>query len=102
MNTTLDPWQIRWHGSRSTEPQGSGAESWSLEIGMAFFTGSAVRRDSSGPPTWITSINSTALGEFLEREIAIRRVDEFVESSTELALHDWELYRAAKGSDNVR
>jgi len=66
------------------------------------FTGSAVRRDSSGPPTWITSINSTALGEFLEREIAIRRVDEFVESSTELALHDWELYRAAKGSDNVR
>jgi hypothetical protein len=46
---------------------------------------------------WITSINSTAVGEFLEREIAMRRVDEFVESSMELALHDWELYRAAKG-----
>ena len=83
-------------GQQSRWGRGS-CEGWSLEIGMAFH-GSVVRRDRSGePPTWIASINSTALGEFLEREIAIRRVDEFVESSTELALHDWELYRAAKG-----
>ena len=71
-------------------------EGWSLEIGMAF-CGSVVRRDSSGEPTtWIASINSTALGEFLEREIAIRRVKEFLEASMKLALHDWELYRAEK------
>jgi len=75
-------------GQQSRWGRGS-CEGWSLEIGMAFHG-------------LVTSINSTALGEFLEREIAIRRVDEFVESSTELALHDWELYRAAKGSDNVR
>ena len=71
-------------------------EGWSLEIGMAF-QGSVVRRDtSSDPPTWIASINSTALGEFLEREIAMHRVEEVVEASMVLLLHDWDLYRAAK------
>jgi hypothetical protein len=71
-------------------------EGWSLEIGMAFH-GSVVRRDTSGQPTtWTASINSTGLGEFLEREIAMRRVDELIESSMVLVLHDWELYRAEK------
>ena len=69
-------------------------EGWSLEIGKAF-RGSVVRRETSGQPTtWIASINSTALGEFLEREIA-RRVQELIESSMLLVLHDWELYRTA-------
>jgi len=57
----------------------------------------AVRRDSGGAPSsWIASINSTALGEFLEREIAMRRIEELVEASMALVLHDWELYRATK------
>jgi hypothetical protein len=69
---------------------------WSLEIGMAF-RGSAVRRETYGePPIWIASLNSTGLGEFLEREIAMHRVEELVESSMLLVLHDWELYQAAK------
>jgi len=69
---------------------------WSLEIGMAFH-GSVVRRIRSGEPgRWIASINSSALGEFLEREIAMHRVEELVEASMVLVLHDWELYRAAK------
>src|SRR5215469_6691856 len=47
---------------------GGMCEGWSLEIGVAFY-GSVVRRDRSGDrPTWIASINSTGLGEFLERE----------------------------------
>jgi hypothetical protein len=72
-------------------------EGWSLEIGMAFH-GSVVRRDGSGGPLiWVASINSTALGEFLEREIAMDRDQELVEASMLLVLHDWELYRAAKG-----
>jgi hypothetical protein len=71
-------------------------EGWSLEIGMAL-RGSVVRRESSGQPTkWIASINSTGLGEFLQREIAMRRVEELIESSMLLVLHDWELYQAAK------
>ena len=70
-------------------------EGWSLEIGMSFH-GSVVRRDTRGETTWIASINSTALGEFLEREIAMRRVEELVECSMLLVLHDWELYRAEK------
>jgi hypothetical protein len=46
-------------------------EGGSLEIGMAFHA-SVGRRESSGdPPMWIASINSTELGEFLEREIAM-------------------------------
>src|SRR6266480_2022427 len=71
-------------------------EGWLLEIGMAF-CGTVVRRDTSGEPTtWIASINSTALGEFLGREIAMHRVEELVEASMVLVLHDWERYRAAK------
>jgi hypothetical protein len=61
------------------------------------FHGSVVRRDRSGEPArWIASINSSALGEFLEREIAMHRVEELVETSMGLVLHDWELYRVAK------
>jgi hypothetical protein len=72
-------------------------EGWSLENGMAF-RGSVVRREISREhTTWTASINSTGLGEFLEREIAMRRVEELVESSMGLVLHDWELYQAAKG-----
>jgi len=71
-------------------------EGWSLEIGMAF-RGSVVRRETNGQPTtWITSINSTGLGESLEREIAMRRVEELIESGMVLVQHDWELYRAEK------
>jgi len=63
-------------------------EDWSLEIGMAF-RGSVARRDiGRQPTTWIASINSSGLGEFLEREIAMRRVEELAESSMVLALHD--------------
>ena len=59
--------------------------------------GSVVRLDRSGEPAkWIASINSSALGEFLEREIAMRRVEELVEASMVLVLRDWELYRTAK------
>jgi hypothetical protein len=67
-----------------------------LGIGVAFH-GSVVRRDRSGDPqTSIASINSTGLGEFLEQGIAMRRVEELMESSMVLVLHDWELYRAEK------
>ena len=63
-------------------------EGWSLEIGMAFH-GSVVRRDRSGEPArWIASINSSALGEFLEREMAIHRAEELVEASMVLMLHE--------------
>jgi len=72
-------------------------EGWSLEIGMAFH-GSVVRRDRSGDPRrWVASINAAGIGEFLERDIAMHRVEELVEASMGLVLHDWELYRAAKG-----
>src|SRR5215470_7318821 len=71
-------------------------EGWSLEIGVAFH-GSVVRQARRGEPArWSASINSSALGEFLEREIAMRRVEELIESSMKLALHDWEVYRAEK------
>ena len=72
-------------------------EGWSLEIGIAF-RGSVVRRDiGRQPTTWIASINSTALDEFPERGIAMPRVEDLIESSMVLVLHDWDLYQAAKG-----
>ena len=71
-------------------------EGWSLEIGMAFH-GSVVRRNTGDEPTtWMASVNSTGLGEFLQREIAMRRVEELIEASMLLVLHDWDLYRAEK------
>jgi hypothetical protein len=48
------------------------------------------------PTKWIASVKATALGEYLEREAAMKRVEEQIESSMNLVLHDWELYRAAK------
>jgi hypothetical protein len=47
----------------------------------------------------VASINSTALGEFVEREIAMHLVEELVEASMVLVLHDWELYQAATGKE---
>jgi len=71
-------------------------EGWSLEIGVAFH-GSVVRRNPRAEPTnWMASVNSTGLGEFQQREIAMRRVEELIESSMLLVLHDWEVYRATK------
>ena len=68
------------------------ARAWSLEIGTAFH-GSVVRRDRSGEPRrWVASINSTALGEFVEREIAMDRVEGLSEASMVLVLHDWPAY----------
>ena len=61
------------------------------------FHGSVVRRDRSGEPArWIASINSSALGEFLERKMAMHRAEELVEASMVLVQHDWELYQAEK------
>jgi len=77
-------------------------EGWSLEIGMAFH-GSVVRRDRSGEPArWIASINSSALGEFLEREIAMHRVEEIVEASMVLVLTIGNYIERRKRNDNVR
>jgi hypothetical protein len=73
-------------------------EGWSLEIGPAF-RGSVVRSDTPGmPTTWIASINTSAIGEYLTLEIAMRQVEERIESDMSLVLHDWELYRSAKAS----
>jgi len=77
-------------------------DGWSLEIGMAF-RGSVVRRNMSREgTTWIASINSTGLGEFLEREIAMRRVEELVESSRRWRCTIGNYIKRRKGNDNVR
>jgi len=71
-------------------------EGYSLEI-CAAFRGSIVRSDTPGVPSWwIASVNTTALGEYLERGDAMRRVEETIEGRMQLVLCDWELYQAAK------
>ena len=88
--------QIRWVAVNGPRWGRGMCEGWSIEIGIAFH-GSVVRRDRRGEPArWSAAINSSALGEFLEREIAMHRVEELVESSMVLVLHDWKLYQAAK------
>jgi hypothetical protein len=47
-------------------------------------------------PTWEASVNTTALGRSLNRDDAMKRVEECIEGDMRLVLHDWQLYRAAK------
>jgi len=71
-------------------------EGWSLEIGNAF-RGAVVRQDRiEQPPTWLASVNTAYLGEYLDRASAMNRVQAEIESNMEMVLHDWRLYEAAK------
>jgi hypothetical protein len=64
-------------GSRSMDALGSRHVRGLVARNRNGIRGSIVRRDiSREETTWIASINSTGLGEFLEREIAMRRVEE--------------------------
>ena len=68
-------------------------EGWSLEIGTAF-RGSVVRQDRiETAPTWLASVNAAFLGEYLDRETAMARVESAITHDMELVLHDWERYR---------
>ena len=50
-------------------------EGWSLEIGTAL-RGSVVRQDHiEQPSTWLASVNAGYLGEYLDRESAMARVE---------------------------
>ena len=94
MNTRPQSRQIGWVEVNGSAGVAACAKAGRSKSAWAFHV---IRRDSSGdPPTWIASINSNALGDFLEREIAMHRVEELVEASMVLVLHDWELYEAAK------
>ncbi len=71
-------------------------EGWSLEIGHAF-RGSVVRQDKfDGPSMWLASVNAAYLGEYLEREAAMARVQAEIEGNMDLVLHDWRRYQEAK------
>lgn len=71
-------------------------EGYSLEIGAAL-CGSVVKRETKGlPTTWIASVNATALGEYLDRAEAMRRVEEWLDANMRLATEDWELFKQAK------
>jgi hypothetical protein len=92
MNISLQSRQIQW-----VEVNGRAGVVACARAGHSKSAWLFRRNRGGAPPIWIASINSTGLGEFLEREIAMRRVEELVESSMVLVLHDWELYQAAKG-----
>ena len=69
-------------------------EGWSLEIGTAY-RGSVVRQDKiDNPPTWLASVNATYLGDYLDRESAMARVEADMKQQMEMVLHDWGQYQA--------
>jgi hypothetical protein len=71
-------------------------EGWSLEIGTAF-RGAVVRQERvEQPVTWLASVNAAYLGEYLDRESAMTRVESDIEHAMEMVLHDWGLYRTGK------
>jgi hypothetical protein len=72
------------------------SEGWSLEIGTAY-RGAVVRQDRiDQPPTWLASVNAAYLGEYLDRDSAMARVEANIESNMQTVLHDWGLYQAVK------
>jgi hypothetical protein len=71
-------------------------EGWSLEIGAAY-RGAVVRQDHiDKPPTWLASVNAAYLGEYLDRDSAMARVEANIAENIQTVLHDWGLYQAAK------
>jgi hypothetical protein len=71
-------------------------EGWSLEIGTAY-RGAVVRQERiDQPQTWLASVNAAYLGEYLDRDSAMARVEANIAENMQTVLHDWELYRAAK------
>jgi hypothetical protein len=73
-------------------------EGWSLEIGNAF-RGAVVRQDRiEQPATWLASVNAAYLGQYLDRALAMTRVEADIEHQMQLVLCDWELYRAGKAT----
>jgi hypothetical protein len=71
-------------------------EGYSLELGLAL-RGAVVRHDRIGQPSsWLASLNAGYLGEFLDRDLAMGRVEDAIEQTMEVVHHDWELYQAAK------
>ena len=76
-------------------------EGWSLELGNAF-RGAVVRQDHfEQPATWLASVNAAYLGEYLDREAAMDRVEAEVEQRMELTLHDWKLYWEGKEKEGT-
>jgi hypothetical protein len=66
------------------------------------FRGAVVRQDHfEQPATWLASVNAAYLGEYLDREAAMDRVEAEVEQRMELTLHDWELYWAGKEKEGT-
>lgn len=76
-------------------------EGYSLELGFVI-RGNVVRQYAvEQPVTWLASMNTTYLGEYLNREEAIARVEADIEHHMSMVLHDWELYRAGKRERGV-
>lgn len=71
-------------------------EGYSLEIGFAYI-GQIVRHDTVGePPAWQATINGRFYGDHPDREAAMRRVEQSIESDMAFAIGDFDLYQAAK------
>ena len=67
-----------------------------MEIGTAY-RGAVVRQDHiDQPPTWLASMNAAYLGEYLDRETAMARVEADIEHNMQMVLNDWGLSQAAK------
>lgn len=67
-----------------------------MEIGTAY-RGAVVRQDHiDQPPTWLASMNAAYLGEYLDRETAMARVEADIEHNMQMVLNDWGLYQAVK------
>ena len=97
MNVIPESRQIRWIAVNGPAGVAAGARAgrsksaWLFTARWFVETGAVIGQLGSHRLIQLGSVN------FWSGEIALRRVEELVESSMVLVLHDWELYQAAKG-----
>jgi hypothetical protein len=70
-------------------------EGWSLEIGTAF-CGSVVRQNHTDQaPSWLAVVNAALVGEYVDRALAMARVQEIIRHNMEGIVQEWRFIRAA-------
>jgi hypothetical protein len=54
------------------------------------------------PVTWLASVNAAYLGEYLDRDTAMTRVEKDIEDQMKTVFHDWGLNQGSKAKDERR
>ena len=72
-------------------------EGWSLEIGTAFRGAVVIQDRVDQPQTRFASVNAAYLGEYLDRDLTMARVEANIEEIMQTVLNDWGAVSGGEG-----